>query len=162
MKTAAIVLSATAALVSLIQPCPAPVLPFAVAIGGAAVAGLSAATAADIINNNGGVSKRDGGLDNCLLDITINNINNSSSYIQVGASQELTMVYNVPASCMAELDSWNARPNIGALNSIYGEVKKVDGSTVSIYKAPAIATVGVGYMGISVWGQTAALPPTAS
>ena len=128
MKTATVVLSVTAALVSIIQPCPAPAL----VIAGASIIAGGAAVGGTLLGGING--KRDSNPENCLADMAIEN----KAYLQVSADMETTTVYNLPASCMTELDTWNAHPDIEHLNSVYGTMKKVDDTTISIEKPPVV------------------------
>jgi hypothetical protein len=156
MKTATAALASIAVLVSMIQPCPAPILPFAVAVGAAGVAGLSAATAADIINENGGIRKRQTS-NNCMFDLA-----QAKAWTQVMGDRDWTMVYDLPPSCIAEVNAWNQSPQIEALNSIYGKVEVKNDTTVGVYKAPALAVDTQEFMGLRMWGAQSVEPIAGS
>jgi hypothetical protein len=77
----------------------------------------------------------------CMSDATLGNphikILVGTDTIQVDGNAKSWVVFNgVPGSCMAQVDSYNAHPNITDLNSIHGTVKDINSTSLLLYGMP--------------------------
>lgn len=124
------------AFIALIQPCPAPPLALAIA-GGAIAAGASGAVAGGVsgaVNHHGRRNTDESStFAQCVSDAA-----NSGSHPVVEAGPGTSvLIQNVPQSCMAQIDAYNAHPDITQLNMIHGTTTKVNGTTVTLDGMPA-------------------------
>lgn len=161
MKTFTIVLASFVALVSLIQPCPAPPLAaIGAAIAGAATSAgaVAAGTAALGGAVAGGVTA---GLDHihkkkrsrfdghsssdkftaCIADTPgaaskTRMIIGTDAIVVNGTAQSWAVINGVPASCMTQINLYNAHPNIADLNAMHGTTTIVNDTAILLTGMP--------------------------
>lgn len=164
--TTAFLLMAGAA-ITLIQPCPAPVIPAAVA------AGVAATTAADVTAGAGAVSpvaavasaakpsrkKRATGTDwpdwsssgSCL------NTTQALFTMRAGGME----VSGLPTGFADVVNTWNSYPNITSLEAAYGKVAISGPDSMTIWDYPAVTTDFVDWGVANLAAQSASTPATA-
>ena len=127
---------AAASFVTFFQPCPAPPIGMA-ALGEAATGGAVAGTVGNVLSNaeSGGSKKRD---DSGAAAGIMHCVSQASEQPPTMAPGDGTsiIVNNVPQSCLAEVQAYNAHPHNGAMAALHGTTTQINSTAVRLDGMP--------------------------
>ena len=144
MRTFTVAVTSIVAFVTFIQPCPAPPA-VAIAIGaaaaGSAAGGIVAGGVTAGLDRIPGkkTGKRDVGkpvphmFRNCVADTTL-----AAFPQQIAVGTDTVVINNVPPSCMAQINAYNAHPNITDLTATHGSTTVINDTAIALTGVPDV------------------------